>query len=218
MLMESELDEFMERRTLRTRKYPNALRPHGAAAVCRAFTTSLGALAVLALCLCAPLAQSAAATTESQVEAVFVYNFSRFVEWPPQAFAAADGPFVIGILGSDPFGGRLDEAVRGEQINGHALEIRRFRSVSEIGNCQILFIDRSQGGEIKNILNTLDHRSILTVSTLEDSSKYGVMVQFATENNRVRLRINVDSAKAAGLTISSKLLRPAEIVTSGGTS
>jgi hypothetical protein len=55
------------------------------------------------------------------------------------------------------------------------------------------------------------------VSALEDSTKYGVMVQFATENNRVRLRINVDSAKAAGLTISSKLLRPAEIVTSGGT-
>jgi hypothetical protein len=88
--------------------------------------------------------------------------------------------------------------------------------VSEIGNCQILFIDRSEGGDIKNILNTLDHRSILTVSALEDSTKYGVMVQFATQNNRVRLRINVDSAKAAGLTISSKLLRPAEIVTSGG--
>jgi hypothetical protein len=208
----------MDRRASRTRRYLIAPAPHGAATVCRAFSILSRTLAALSLYLCASLALSATVTTESQVEAVFVYNFSRFVEWPPQAFSAADGPFIIGILGSDPFGGRLDEAVHGEQINGHALEIRHFRSVSEIGNCQILFIDRSQGGEIRNILNTLDHRSILTVSTLEDSTKYGVMVQFATENNRVRLRINVDSAKAAGLTISSKLLRPAEIVTTGGTS
>jgi hypothetical protein len=207
MLMELELDEFMYWRAVRTGRYPITPKLHRAGAV--------GAILALGLCLCTPPVQSATATTESQVEAVFVYNFSRFVEWPPQAFAAADGPFIIGILGSDPFGGRLDEAVHGEQINGHALEIRRFRSVSEIGNCQILFIDRSQSGEIRNILNTLDHRSILTVSAFEDSTKYGVMVQFATENNRVRLRINVDSAKAAGLIISSKLLRPAEIVTSG---
>ena len=199
----------MDWRAVRTDGHPIESKPHRTGAV--------GTLVAVGLCLFAPLAQSVTAPTESQVEAVFVYNFSRFVEWPPQAFAAGDGPFVIGILGSDPFGGRLDEAVHGEQINGHALEIRRFRNVSEIGNCQILFIDRSQGSEIKNILNSLDHRSILTVSALEDSTKYGVMVQFATENNRVRLRINVDSAKAAGLTISSKLLRPAEIVTSGGT-
>jgi YfiR/HmsC-like len=215
MLMELELDEFMHCRAVCAGSYPVTPRPHRAPAVSRALILCFGARAALALCLCTPLAQAATTTTESQVEAVFVYNFSRFVEWPPQAFATADGPFVIGILGSDPFGGRLDEAVHGEQINGHALEIRRFHNVSEIGNCQILFIDRSQGGDIKNILNTLDHRSILTVSALEDSTKYGVMVQFATENNRVRLRINVDSAKAAGLTISSKLLRPAEIVTSG---
>jgi hypothetical protein len=46
----------------------------------------------------------AEAPTEYQVKAVFVYNFSRFVEWPPQSFTAPNEPFVIGILGSDPFG------------------------------------------------------------------------------------------------------------------
>jgi len=155
----------------------------------------------------------AEAPTEYQVKAVFVYNFSHFVDWPPQAFSAPSQPFVIGILGSDPFGSRLDEAVRGEQVDQHPLLVRRFRTVGEIGDCQILYIGSSEGGQLPQILAALDHRNTLTVSELDGSSQRGVMIQFVTENNRIRLRINVESARTAGLTISSKLLRPAEIVT-----
>jgi hypothetical protein len=158
----------------------------------------------------------AEAPTEYQVKAVFVYNFSRFVEWPPQAFTSPDEPFVIGILGSDPFGARLDEAVRGEQIDQHPLLVRRFRNVGEIGDCRILYIDRSESAQLQQILAALDHRSTLTVSDLEGSSQRGVMIQFTTENNRIRLRINVESARASGLTISSKLLRSADIVSTRG--
>jgi len=154
----------------------------------------------------------AEAPTEYQVKAVFVYNFSRFVEWPPQAFSAPDEPFVIGILGGDPFGARLDEAVRGEQIDRHPLLVRRFRNLGEIGDCRILYIDRSESAQLQQILAALAHRSTLTVSDLDGSSQRGVMIQFTTENNRIRLRINVESARASGLTISSKLLRSAEIV------
>jgi hypothetical protein len=150
--------------------------------------------------------------TENQVQAVFLYNFSRFVEWPAQAFVTPNDPFVIGILGSDPFGARLDEAVRNEQINGHPLTVRRFRSVAEIDNCQILFVDRSETSRLGQIVAALDHRSTLTVSQADGAAQRGVMIQFATENNRIRLRINVESARASGLTISSKLLRPAEII------
>jgi hypothetical protein len=157
-------------------------------------------------------AYGAEAPTEYQVKAVFLYNFSHFVEWPAQVFTAANGPFVIGILGNDPFGVRLDEAVRGEQIDQHPLVVRRFHNIGEIGDCQILYIDRSESGQLRQILAALDHRGTLTVSDLDGSSERGVMIQFTTENNRIRLRINVDSARAAGLTVSSKLLRPAEIV------
>jgi YfiR/HmsC-like len=167
---------------------------------------------VLGLTVFMPGAGGAEAPTEYQVKAVFVYNFSRFVEWPPQTFTAPDEPFVIGVLGSDPFGTRLDEAVRGEQIDQHPLVVRRFRSLGEIGDCRILYIDRSESAEVQKILAALDHHSTLTVSDLDGSSERGVMIQFTTENNRIRLRINVESARAAGLTISSKLLRSADIV------
>jgi hypothetical protein len=150
--------------------------------------------------------------SEYQVKAVFVFNFSRFVEWPPQTFRSPTQPFAICILGEDPFGPKLDEAVRGEEINQHPLLIRRLHHVREADDCQILYIDRSEGGELHQILSALDHHSTLTVSELNDAAERGGMIQFLTENNRIRLRINVESARAAGLTISSKLLRPADIV------
>jgi hypothetical protein len=167
------------------------------------------ALAFLCRSACA-----AEAPGEYQVKAVFVFNFSHFVEWPAQAFTEPGEPFVIGILGGDPFGARLDEAVRGEMVKQHPLIIRRFRTVEEIGACSILYIDRSQSALLGQILGALQHRNTLTVSDLEDSAQRGVMIQFTTENNRIRLRINVDAAKSAGLTISSNLLRPAEIISS----
>jgi hypothetical protein len=176
--------------------------------------TPLRLLLFSALSLAAFLRGAAAteAPTESQVEAVFVFNFSHFVEWPSQILASPTEPFIIGILGSDPFGVRLDEAIRGEEINGHRLAVRRYRSLAELDKCQILFIDRSESGRIAQILAALHGRSTLTVSQADGAAEHGVMIQFKTENNRIRLRINMESARSAGLTISSKLLRPAEIV------
>jgi len=169
----------------------------------------------LGLTVLDPSVRAVEAASEYQIKAVFVFNFSHFVEWPSSPFAAPTQPFIIGILGNDPFGPRIDEAVRGELINQHPLVIRRFHSVADIGDCQILYIDRSEGAQLKEILAALGHRSTLTVADLDDAAQRGVMIQFVTETNRIRLRINVDAAKAAGVTISSKLLRPAEIVGAG---
>lgn len=153
-----------------------------------------------------------AAPSEYQVKAVFLFNFSRFVEWPPSAFASADAPFVIGVFGYDPFGSQLDEATRGETVNGRPLVVRRVRNADEAADCQILFMHHSEDARMNGILAALNHRSTLTVSDLDDAGQRGVMIALATENSRIRLRVNVDSARAAHLTISSKLLRSAQIV------
>jgi YfiR/HmsC-like len=155
---------------------------------------------------------SGAEAAEYQVKAVFLFNFSHFVEWPATAMSAPNQPFVICVLGDDPFGTRLDEAVRGEQINQHPLAIRRLQSAGDAGDCQILYIARSEAVHIQPILAALDHRSVLTVADMDQGAERGVMIELAMENNRIRLRINVEASRAAGLTISSKLLRPAEIV------
>jgi hypothetical protein len=171
-----------------------------------------GLLACVAL---VPGADGAEAAPEYQVKAVFLFNFTRFVEWPPQAFATPGEPFVIGILGDDPFGARIDDVTRNERIGEHPLVVRRYRHAEEIGDCQMLFIGRDESAGFAKVVESLNHRAVLIVSEIEGSAEHGAMIQFATENSHVRLRINADAARAAGLVISSKLLHLAEIVSPG---
>ncbi len=157
-------------------------------------------------------AVAAAPPTEAQVKAVFLFNFSQFVDWPEEAFATADAPLVIGVLGEDPFGADLDQVVHGESVRGHPLVVRRFTDAAQIDTCHILFISHSEQHQLEQILKHLGERSVLTVGDGEGFERRGVMIRLVTERNRVRMRINLQAAVAAGLTLSSKLLRPAEIV------
>jgi hypothetical protein len=161
------------------------------------------------------VAAEAPVAAEYQLKAVFLFNFAQFVDWPSGAFPEAQSPLVIGILGADPFDAYLDETVRGEKANARPLVIRRYRRAEDIGDCQVLFISRSEAGRLGPVLASLKGRSILTVGDMDGFAQRGGMIGLVTENNKIRLKINVDAAKAAALTISSKLLRPAEIVTSG---
>jgi len=154
-------------------------------------------------------------TKEYQLKAVFLFNFAQFVEWPSSAFPEPQTPLVIGVLGADPFGAYLDETVRGETVNNHPLAVQRYRRVEEITTCHILFVSRPEQDHLAQLLVSLKGRSILTVGDAERFTARGGMIRFVTDHNRIRLRINVEAAEAANLNISSKLLRPAEIVSTG---
>jgi hypothetical protein len=154
-----------------------------------------------------------AVSKEYQVKAVFLFNFAQFVEWPPAAFADASSPIVIGVLGEDPFGAYLDETVRGEKVDNRPLEVQRYRRVDDIQACHILFISRSEASHLDQILVSLKERSLLVVGDGDDFAQRGGMIRLATVQNKIRVFINVQAARVANLTISSKLLRSAEVLT-----
>ncbi|MDB6020750.1 MAG: YfiR family protein [Pedosphaera sp.] len=151
---------------------------------------------------------------EYQIKAVFLYNFSRFSDWPPEAFASPEAPLVIGVLGKDPFGPYLEQAVRGETVNNRPIIIEHYRRVEEVKTVHILFISDSETKRLPAILARLSGRSILTVSDIDNFVHNGGMVRFITINNRIQLRINLDALKAARLTMSSKVLRAADVISS----
>jgi hypothetical protein len=178
---------------------------------------------LFAVLLCAVLAWSAVqgyataqTPTEYQVKAVFLYNFAQFVEWPAAAFAGERAPLVIGVLGEDPFGPDLDAIVRGESVNNRPLLVRRFRDVSQIDACHILFISASEAAHLDEVFSALRGRAILTVGDSESFARRGGMIRFVTDRNRIRLNISLQAVDVAKLSISSKLLRLAQIVPAGG--
>jgi len=148
---------------------------------------------------------------EYHLKAVFLFNFTQFIQWPPGAFPSEETPFVIGVLGKNPFGSYLDDVVSGEKVNGHTLKIDYFKSLDEIKDCHILFIDRSEIANQPGILSGLKGKNILTVSDTPNFMEQGGMIRFFTKNNKIQLQINLDAVKMAQLDVSSKLLRLAEI-------
>ena len=144
--------------------------------------------------------------TRYQIEAAFIYNFARFVDWPAQAFPDASSPMVIGIIGKNKFGPDLADSIRGKMIRGHPLQFRECATLAEAAQCQVLFISDSEKNRLPKILSGLDGDSILTVSETDNFIASGGMINLRIVNDKMRFDINNSAAKSAGLTISSKLL------------
>ena len=144
--------------------------------------------------------------TEYQIKAAFIYNFARFVDWPTQAFADASSPLIIGVLGRNDFGSSLAQTINGKTVHGHPLQFKLFPSLSQVTNCQVLFISASEKNRLSKIISTLGTAGILTVGDTDDFIARGGMIRLEIVADKVRFDINNSAAKSAGLTISSKLL------------
>lgn len=144
--------------------------------------------------------------SEYRLKAAFLFNFAKFVEWPPEAFAEKTSPFIIGVLGQNPFGNELEQTIRGKTVNDRSLQVKEFHSVTEATNCHILFISTSEKQRLPEIFKGLRGASVLTVGETDRFTEAGGMINFVAEGNKTRFQINDAAAKGAGLKISSKLL------------
>lgn len=164
-------------------------------------------LAVLLLSLPGtPAAARAEPLPEYKVKAVFLHNFGKYVTWPASVFASQDEPFVIGVLGQDPFGDAF-AALQAKPLQGRQLVIRRLASASEAKACQILFISSSERAHLEGILAAVKGSSILTVSDIDNFARSGGMIQLVIVDNRIRFNVNLKSVQTSKLTISSNMLK-----------
>ena len=139
-------------------------------------------------------------TEEYQVKAVFLYNFTQFIDWPVTAFKSPD----------DPFGDYLDETVEGEYIGKHPIVVKRCSDLRSALNCHMLYINSTDREWMRTVLNSVSEKNILTVSDDPSFNKLGGIIRFYTEENKIRLQINLPRSKEAQLSISSKLLSVAK--------
>ncbi len=166
-----------------------------------------------AICLFLPLALLAARQgrpTQYDVEAVYLYQFGKFVQWP--ATSSPTEPFYICVMGRDPFAQTLDNTIAGETIGKAPLKADRIDTIDDAKHCRILFISASEDARIEEILNRLRKTPVLTVSDAPGFVALGGMIQFVVQDDRVRFEINVSTAKQVGLTMSSQLLKVAAAV------
>ena len=159
-------------------------------------------------------AESAAQNSkESPLKAVLLFRLTQFVEWPTNRFDSPESPVIIGILGRDPFGDSLRIAIRGETARNRPITLRQLQRTEDAKSCHVVFISESESRRVREITSALAGNSVLTVSDMENFVRVGGgMVRFYTEQNRVNLQINNEAAKAAGLTLDSRLLRMSQVI------
>lgn len=177
-------------------------------------TTAIGIATLIALLL--PPSAGAQAQSgpkgEYALKAVFLYNFCRFIDWPKSAFSSPNEPITIGVVGEDPFGSLLKEAVQGERSRGRAIQIAHYSNPEAIGHCHLLFVGHSEASRLEKILSAVRGKSVVTVGETDAFLDRGGMIALTADKNHVRLHINPALLRAASLDVSSKLLRVAEVI------
>jgi hypothetical protein len=148
---------------------------------------------------------------EYEVKAAFLYNFSKFIEWPDKASSYYSGSFNMCVFGEGPLANAL-ESIQDETIGQKKLVMKHVNALQQAKNCHVLFIGSSEGENLEQIIRALKGMNILLVGDTEGYAQKGVLINFYIEQNKVRFEINVDAVKRSGLRISSKLLNLAKIV------
>ena len=149
---------------------------------------------------------------EQEVQASFIYTVAKFVDWPEEAFGAPGAPMVFAILGDDLIGDALQRVVEGKSVNGHPVTVVRAATLDDLAGCHVLFLGRSEGPRLREILDRLRGSNILTVSETERFVLHGGVMGLLLDQNMVRFEINVDAASRSRLAISSKILRLGKVV------
>ena len=151
-------------------------------------------------------------SVEYQVKAAFLFNFAKFVDWPPEAFQSEKAPIALCVFRQDPFGGALDQIIRGKTINNREILARQINKLPDLKACQLVFVSAREDKLLSEILNSLKGASALVVGESEGFADRGGAVQFFLEDNKLRFAVNVDAVQRARLTVSAKLLALARIV------
>ena len=171
--------------------------------MCREIWLALGVFAGISL-LPGQMAE------EYPIKAAFLYNFAKFVDWPAQSFPTSSDPIAVCVLGQNPFGPALEEAVRGKTVNYRPLALRKVSDAQQARQCHILFVSSSERKRLGALLGELKGASVLTVGETEEFIPSGGVVNLKCDGERVRFEIDPEAATRAGLHISSKLLSLAQ--------
>jgi hypothetical protein len=169
------------------------------------------AAAWLGVALVPAMAQTQVAAPEYDVKAAFLFNFTKFVEWPLAAYTDEHSPLKLCVLGENPFGKAL-KVLLDEEVGGRRLAFTHLETATNLETCHVLFVSRSERDRLPQILAGLHNAPVLTVGEMPAFIDQGGMINFILEGSKVRFDVNQEAAERAGLKISSRLLALAKHV------
>jgi hypothetical protein len=151
---------------------------------------------------------------EYSIKGAYLFNFTRFVEWPTQTRTAGE-PFVIGLFGCE---GSAVNAIRdtlsGKRTgDGRPIVVRDFsEATAELANCQLVFVGETGMAQVQAVQEVIGAKPVLIVGDTEGAASRGCAINFVVAGDAVRIEINLQRAERAGLKLSGRLANVARLV------
>ena len=145
---------------------------------------------------------------EQQLKAAFLYNFTKFIEWPPSRFADGNSPIVVGVLGRNSFSDELEKIVKDRTVNGRAITVRVVTEAAEVPAVHLLFIPAAE----ETRLPPAAWQQATVVGESEALAARGSTITFVQAGGKVRFEINIAAAERSGVKISAQLQKLATAV------
>jgi hypothetical protein len=144
------------------------------------------------------------AASEYELKAAFVYNFAKFVEWPPRAFSPAADSLILGVLAQDPEREAF-EALQGRMVQSRTLIVKKC-TVNELKNCQMIFISAAASRWLAQAMGAVRDLPILTVTDEVEGPANRGIINLVTSGGKVRFQVDARKAQSLGFKVSSQLL------------
>ena len=146
--------------------------------------------------------QTYAQTDLSRAQSMFIYNFSRLIEWPANY---KTGPFVIGIVGNSPIVGELKTYTTGKSVGSQPIMIKTFKEIADISACHILYVPFSETKQLPNILPQLASKNTLIITEKNGAIEQGAAINFVVIGDKLKFELSPANATKYDIKISSKL-------------
>ncbi|MEP7169692.1 MAG: YfiR family protein [Bacteroidota bacterium] len=141
--------------------------------------------------------------SEPTIKALFMYNFTKYVEWPVEKDPQR---IVIGFYGPSPVIDELKKVCANKKVKDKVIEIRQANDVSEAAECDIFFIPQNLNDDFKYLNEQLLGKGVLIVTEEKGMAQKGASINITEMENKIRFELNEASVKRAGLKISSQLM------------
>jgi hypothetical protein len=160
------------------------------------------ALLITSLLLVSVFFQAKAQTQIARAQAMFIYNFSRLIEWPANY---KTGSFIIGILGNSPLEEQLLVYTSGKRVGSQPITVKSFASPSDITTCHILFVPFNGTKQLPNVLTSIQGKSTLIITEKNGAIEEGSAINFVVVGDKLKFELSTVYAVNHDIKISSKL-------------
>lgn len=137
-----------------------------------------------------------------RAQAMFIYNFSRLIEWPE---SYKTGPFIIGAMGNSPTTTELEAYTTNKAVGSQTIQVKKFETAAQIGNCHILFIPFGKTKMMPEIMQAVGNKSTLLICEKNGAIDEGAAINFVVIGDKLKFEIKPSNASGKNIQMSSKL-------------